>query len=277
MTDVNLSEQGLTAFPELSPETEKLELFANKIKKVPASVGALGKLKLINCFNNSIGLSLPDEIGMLSELEEVNFAANRLAMLKDAHFASWSKVSILNLNDNNLSSIGSLAPMLCLEELRLYGNQLSALPTLPVSAPKLSILEVHKNRIDSAGAPDDYFEATPALTRVSLWGNQLSALPSSLATCAGLVGVQAHANPQLERLPNGPWPSTLETLFVQETALTALPAALAECTALKRVNVSGLKLDGQANDLAAKMEKITLSKPDGIFWDKEGQCKKAPQ
>ena len=88
-----------------------MQLYANKIKKVPPSIGELKKLKLLNCFNNQIGLSLPNEIGELPDLEEVNLAANKLAMLKDVHFAKWSNVQILNLNDNNLSAIGSLAPL----------------------------------------------------------------------------------------------------------------------------------------------------------------------
>ena len=106
-----------------------------------------------------IGLSLPEEIGTLSELNEVNFAANRLAMLKDAHFISWSKVTILNLNDNNLTVLGSLAPLVALEELRLYGNQLTALPKLGASVPELKVYEIHKNNV--ADGPDDYFAATP--------------------------------------------------------------------------------------------------------------------
>jgi len=54
----------------------------------------------------------------------------------------------------------------------------------------LAILEIHKNRIETAGAPDEYFEATPALERLSIWGNQLTELPSSLSSCPKLVGLQ---------------------------------------------------------------------------------------
>ena len=35
---------GLTAFPEIPEDTEELLLYANKIKKVPPSIGALKKL-----------------------------------------------------------------------------------------------------------------------------------------------------------------------------------------------------------------------------------------
>ena len=265
---------GLTAWPDDIPaDCDELLLYANKIKKVDKAIGTLSKLTTLNLFNNVIGLSLPDEIGSLAELNEVNLAANKLAMLKDVHFASWGKVTILNLNDNNLSRMGSLAPLVALEELRLYGNQLEAFPTLSTH-PELKIYEAHKNRV--AEAPDDYFQATPALERVSIWGNQLKALPSSLCKCAKLVGVQAHENPELAALPDGPWPATLETLFIQDTKISKLPASL-EQAALKRVNISKLPLDKDADELAEKMGKMILAKPDGIFWDKSGkQTKSSP-
>ena len=275
MTEVDQNSQGLTAFPDgLSPDCEKLELYDNKIKKVQPSIGDLKKLKLLNVFNNQIGLSLPNEIGSLPDLEEVNLAANKLAMLKDVHFASWANVQILNLNDNNLSAIGSLAPCVKLEELRIYANQLTALPTLAASAPELKIFEAHKNRITSEGAPDDYFKATPALERLSIWGNALASLPASLTSCSKLVGVQAQSNPDLASLPAGPWPSTLETLFIQETKIASLPDSLKAC-ALKRVNVGKLPLDAAADKLAADMEKMVLGKSDGIWWGKDGVQKKA--
>lgn len=264
MTEVDKSSSGLTAFPDDIPaDCVKLELYANKIKKVPPSIGALKNLSCLNVFNNLIGLSLPEEIGTLTELEEVNVAANKLAMLKDAHFASWGKVQVLNLNDNNLSAIGSLAPLVSLAELRVYGNQLGALPTLAATMPELKIFECHKNRIESA--PDDYFKATPALESLSIWQNQLSSLPSSLAGCKNLLRVQAHENKSLASLPE--MPSTLETLFVQDTALTDLPKSLTSC-ALKRVNITGVKCD---EELAKAMQALVLSKSDGIFWGTDGK------
>ena len=58
----------------------------------------LEALEVLNCFNNVIGLSLPDDLGELANLTEVNMAANKLAMLKDPVFKNWSKVEVLNLN-----------------------------------------------------------------------------------------------------------------------------------------------------------------------------------
>jgi len=260
-----MNSKGLSAWPDgITEECEELALYANKIKKVPASIGQLKKLRVLNLFNNIVGLSLPEEIGTLTELTEVNFAANKIAMLKDAHFASWSKVTVLNLNDNNIATLGSLAPLVALEELRIYANQLTTLPTLG-SHPELKVLEIHKNNL--ADGPDEYFTATPALERLSIWGNQLTTLPSSLTKCAKLVGVQTQTNPKMTSLPEGPWPSSLETIFLQETKIGALPASLAKCD-LKRVNITGV---GCPDDLAKQLEGLVLSKPSAIFWDKTGK------
>lgn len=215
-------------------------------------------------FNNTIAPSIPVGIGKLTELVEVNLAANKIAMLNDKHFEGWSKVTTLNLNDNNLVACGSLAPLKALAELRIFGNQLPAMPALGVH-DDLTIFEIHKNRITEV--PDDYFDATKKLERLSIWKNELTTLPSSLVKLDHLVGVQAHENP-ITSVPDGPWPEKLETLFLQDTKLTSLPGTLASAKALKRLNIKGVGCD---DELAKKLEALVLDKKDAIFWDKTGK------
>ena len=107
---------------------------------------------------------------------------------------------------------------------------------------------------------------------MSIWGNQLKALPDSLATCAKLVGVQAQTNPALATVPQGAWPATLETLFLQETAIAKLPKSLLDC-GLKRVNITGLAVD---DGLAKAMEEMVIAKEGAIFWDKTGKQTRTP-
>ena len=96
-------------------------------------------------------------------------------------------------------------------------------------------------------------------------------MPPSLCTCAALVGVQAHEN-QLASLPAGPWPATLETLFVQSNApLTALPPSLAAGARLKRVNLSKLQLDAASTALCEQIKATVLAAEEGIFWGCDGQ------
>jgi len=246
---------------------EELLIYKNKLKELPAKIGSLGELTTFNCFNNQIK-KLPAEVGTLTKLEEVNAAANKLMMLTDAHFSSWGSVKILSLYDNNLVRIGSLAPLAALEELRISGNNLEDMPGLS-SHPKLTTLEIHKNRI--VKMDDNYFDATPALERLSIWGNMLEALPPSLPRCASLKGIQAQQN-KLSGLPDG-WPASLETLFLQENTSGAsfeLPASLKSNAKLMRVNLGKLNLEGESATTADALRTTVLAKPDGIFWGVDG-------
>lgn len=246
---------------------QELLLYKNKLKELTPKVGALKELGTLNIFNNVVK-KLPEAMGELTNLEEVNAAANKLMMLTDKHFTGWAGVKILSLYDNNLVRMGSLAPLVALEELRISGNNLEEMPKLS-SHPALTVYEIHKNRI--AAIEEDYFTKTPALERLSVWSNQLSALPPSLLTCKKLLGVQAQGN-ALSALPAGAWPATLETLFVQDqkgTAFTLAPE-LAACLKLKRVNLSNLQLDAASLGTAEKLKETCGADKTGIFWGVDG-------
>ena len=151
---LDASSNGLTSLPgmELSAckSLTSLELYANKLKDLPAEMGALAGLQTLNSFNNALR-KLPDSLGGLSALEEFNAAANKLMMLTDKHFASWGALRVLQLSDNNLVRLGSLAPLLSLEELRLSANNLEEMPSLATTGHlALSVFEIHKNRISSS-------------------------------------------------------------------------------------------------------------------------------
>lgn len=267
---------GLTAVPDeiencAGTLTEVL-LFANKIKEIPAGLTKLAKLETLNVFNNQIK-KLPLDIGKLDQLEELNCAANKLMMLTDAHFKSFASVKILSLYDNNLVRMGSITPMVALEEFRISGNNLEVMPTLASAAvgghPALLLYEIHKNRI--ATIADEYFDSTPALERLSLWGNLLTTLPSSLANLPSLIGLQAQGN-KLATLPTASWPATLQTVFLQDNYnLTSLPPSLNEsCEELLRVNLSNLDLDGASMKVAIAIRDKCIAVRDGIFWGVDG-------
>jgi len=271
-TEIDVNGNALTTLPagcfeKAQDSIESLELYGNKLKEIPAGVlGGLKHLKIINAFNNVIK-KLPADIGALVELEEVNFAANKLMMTDDAMFSSWENVKVLNLYDNNLVRMGSLAPLKALEELRISGNNLEEMPILCDDC-KVTVYEIHKNRIVKIDA--DYFEKTKGLERLSIWGNQLAELPASLLKCESLVGLQAQEN-QLASLPAGTWPASMETVFVQDNkALSKLPKELGACSKLKRVNVKGLSLDAESDQLVEQLKSMVLKSPDGIFWDPKG-------
>jgi len=265
VTSLDANSNALTALPEAIGNCSALEellCFANQIKTVPKELANAKKLKTLNLFNNKI-MKLPPELGQLSELEEVNLAANKMMQLPKEIFTSWSKVKILSANDNNLVKLGSLAPLVALQELRLFGNNLEAMPEFD-SAPELEILEIHKNRISEV--PADYFTKMPGLKRLVLNTNMLTTLPESISACTKLQQLQVAEN-KLTSLPDVAYSADLETLFVQDNPdLTSLPKGLTKCAGMKRCN------PGKAGpaDLTAALKKLSLDKPDGIFWEANG-------
>ena len=268
LKELDANDNALTALPEVlvgCVALEKLLVYKNKIKALPPAFPP--SLTELNFFNNLVR-KLPDSIGELKCLEEVNFSANKLMMTNDKMFAGWASVKVLNMYDNNLVRFGSLAPLVALEELRLHSNNLEELPTLPASAPELKIIEAHKNRI--AAIKDDYFAGTPALERISLWSNALTALPSSLVASPALVGMQVQEN-QLASVPGGlAWSPKLETVFLQSNSITTLPSELKACASLKRVNLSKLQLDGAGSEVAEAVKALCLAQSGGIFWGTDG-------
>ena len=284
---INASDNQLTSLPDEIGDCvalEELLLFKNQLKKLPSTLGKLKSLRVLNLFNNKL-MSFPGSLGQCTELEEVNAAANKLALLSDESLAGWGRVKILNLYDNNLVKVGNLAPLTSLVELRVYNNNLEALPALPAICP-LELLEAHNNRL--ASVDDDYFASAPRLRRLLLAGNQLTALPASLSrSCARLQFLQVGGN-QIGELSMEPrrtmlddtallddaaallcWPE-LETLFLEQNPIAALPPELPRCTKLLRCNLSGTKLaDGDA--VVAAMLKLVLARPGGSFWSVNGR------
>ena len=252
-----------------SPDLESVEVYANKIKEIEAGVlTPLTKCTTLNAFNNQIK-KIPPDLASCVALEELNFAANKMMMLTDAHFAALTALTVLNMQDNNLVRFGSLANCKALEEIRLYGNNLEEIPAIGDGLPALRIIEIHKNRISAIG--DDYFAGTPKLQSLNIGKNSLATLPPSLfSKCAELTMVQAEEN-KIESLPSVDFPAGLQTLFLQDNPWKALPKELAKCSKLKRFNVTNAQSDSATDELIAGLKKIVLSQDGGIFWGKTGE------
>ena len=225
---------------------------------------------MLNIFNNKV-TRLPAELGQLPALEEVNLAANKLMALPEV--PGWSRVRILNLYDNRLVKIGSLAGCVALVELRLYNNNLEAMPMLPPGEESsIELIELNNNRI--ASMADDYFASTPRLRRLALAGNQLTSLPSSLTSCSALQFLIVGDN-QIGSLPAMPtvgelcWPG-LETLFIERNPITSLPSELLASSCLLRCNLTGAALDA-TDETSKQLMLAILKRPGGSFWTVNGR------
>jgi internalin A len=101
---------------------------------------------------------LPEAIGQLSQLQELNLSYNQLNTLPEA-IGQLSKLKVLNLTHNRLSTLPEAIGQLSeLKKLHLSGNQLSTLPEAMQSLKTLEELYLHGN--SGLGLPDQVFGPT---------------------------------------------------------------------------------------------------------------------
>ena len=251
--------------PELGrcEQLEELLLYKNSIKALPKELSELRSLKVLNIFNNKV-TRLPAELGQLPALEEVNLAANKLMALPEV--PGWSRVRILNLYDNRLVKIGSLAGCVALVELRLYNNNLEAMPMLPPGEESsIELIELNNNRI--ASMADDYFASTPLCAGSPLHEEPL---PSSLTSSAAVSYRRRQSDWQPPRDADRRqlcWPG-LETLFIGAIPSPRYPASslfpAASCV------VTGTALDA-TDETSKQLMLAILKRPGGSFWTVNGR------
>ncbi|KAL1519424.1 hypothetical protein AB1Y20_022947 [Prymnesium parvum] len=109
---LDLSNRGLTSIPEgLNIHAKQLDIFSNqltslagveqlnaleeiqaydnKLKNINA-ITSMRQLRTLNVYNNRVS-SIPEDVGRLENLQEVNVAGNKLMALSDKVFSAWHK------------------------------------------------------------------------------------------------------------------------------------------------------------------------------------------
>lgn len=156
---------------------------------------------------------IPDTLGHLETLTDVNISSNQLVFLPD--------------------TIGQLSR---LTRLDANTNQLAELPASIGDLKRLKVLNLHQNRLDEL--PPSLGECE-ALEELRLGFNNLRALPESLGQLSNLQRLQVHLN-QLKRLPKSIWSlDRLTELDTHFNYLGKLPSELGQMTSLTRLNVAG--------------------------------------
>jgi len=238
---------------------ETLLVYKNALTALPESLSGLQSLQEINCFNNKI-LKLPPALGQLAAAEEVNLSANKVMKVDAGAIASWTSVKVLNFYDCRILQLASLAHMQALKELRLFGNQLREMPELGSSMPHLTILEVSRNQISSI--PDTFFGGLPQLSYLRISGNKLTSLPASVGSTA-LETLLVDDNALTELPGELAAMSTIKVLLINGNALTSLPSEFGANPTITRINLKGNPIQGCAETLVALQS--ACNKNDGVF------------
>lgn len=198
---LDLSRNNLTKFPNLSGSRElkkvillfndltlddlkhrqpssivEVNLANNKIKYVPASIGAFSSVKKLNFNNNQID-SVSPAIGSLRDLEELSFYKNRLSTIPSAVYA-LPRLRVIDLYFNDIARADArLGEMKNLEILYLANNRLYTLPPNLGQLAGLKELYLHHNRLSNL--PESVGELK-GLTVLRINDNQLLEFPQFL-------------------------------------------------------------------------------------------------
>ena len=107
---------------------KELYLESNQLSgKIPAELGSLAKLELLNLYHNQLNGGIPAELGNLAELKHLNIDNNQLNGEIPAELGNLSQLESLYLADNQLTGQvpSELSNLSRLESFSLDGNQLT--------------------------------------------------------------------------------------------------------------------------------------------------------
>ncbi|KAJ2114286.1 cysteinyl-tRNA synthetase, partial [Coemansia sp. RSA 922] len=220
---LNVSNNNLPAFPLVVTKIASLvdlDISLNRIPDIPNSISSLVNLVKLNVMGNSLTGNLPEGLGRLSKLEELDVRQNKLqdfgvtaklAVLKllytesnivtRAHMELTSAVSV-SLRSNKLTQCHLTNPAHTLVFLDLSRNQLTELPPDTfVHLPMLEHLVLDSNHIVSI--PPSVGNLSN-LVRLSCANNILSLIPIELTRLEKLTTLDLHNN-NLKLLPPEIW------------------------------------------------------------------------
>jgi Leucine-rich repeat (LRR) protein len=224
-----------TAFPDSIQSLVKLTSFiTNGGLPIPNWIGKLRNLKQLNFTKGNL-TSLPDSLQDLHQLQELYLSNNAFETLPD-WIGKLSSLSILDLANNKLKSLPeSIGNLKMLKSLDLDSNQLTTLPESFQDLTSLTYLILQNNQLTSL---PEWIRNLDQLTSLNVAYNKLKALPETIGKLTSLKGLYADDN-QLKSLPESLGDlKSLEDLQLEYNQLTSLPESIGHLRMLKIMDVS---------------------------------------
>ena len=204
---------------------EILNLSFNDLSgSIPAALGNLSALKGLGLERNALSGSIPAALGKLDALENLGARYNRLSGSIPVELGDLSALEYLDLEDNDLSGSipEKLGDLSALKGLYLDDNELSG--SIPAKLGELdALVELFLDNNDLSGSIPAKLGELSALKALFLDNNDLSGpIPAEL----GELGA-------------------LKRLFLDNNDLSgSIPAALGDLSALEYLNLDGNELSG---------------------------------
>ncbi|VDK40104.1 unnamed protein product [Taenia asiatica] len=239
-----------TSIRVLSAHLCELSLYTNKLVSLPDEIGTLTQLTKLMVQENSLN-SLPDSLAECTRLSILDVRHNKLGEIPPVVYR-LSNLVLLLLHCNRIRVVdGDIGRLTKLQVLSLGENKIRNLPSIPgvCELKQLTTLDVSKSQLERL--PDAQNDSAMPLTKIGLLLSQLLPLglyfvgrPSLVAALAvGIIHI-----PSLS-VEIGQCRSLTE-ISVQNNKLTSLPESIGELTRLERLGIKYNHLEALPAPLA---------------------------
>lgn len=212
LTSLGASDCRFSEFPQVICQMKnirKLGIFNNLFSTLPKEIGNLRLMTKLDLSGNAL-TCLPEEIGNLTELNWLNLSQNRLESIPDS-MAKLIKLKELGLAHNKLKRLPDLSPLTELTLLPVYNNELEELGDWIGNLIELNKLDLSCNQLQSVPAT---ILLPPKLTFINLRKNRLKDFSDKIY------------DKRIDAMIQVPQPMELCTIDVRENELEYLPLAL---------------------------------------------------
>jgi len=183
-----------------------------RLKRLPDAIGGMTSLTELDLHDCALA-ALPETIGELVNLRELRVHTNRLTALP-AGIGKLRRLTTLDVSSNQLAELPATLAELPLRELSLRANRFRTLPDVATRLP-LEKITLSENALDVADAFRK-LATIPTLRHVDVSATQLTVLPKEV----GLL-------------------TQIESLHVGWNNLYDLPRALAKLVRLRSIHLGG--------------------------------------
>ncbi|KAJ1821286.1 cysteinyl-tRNA synthetase, partial [Coemansia sp. RSA 2598] len=236
---LNVSNNNLPVFPKVVTRIkslEELDISLNRIPAIPDEISLLVNLVKLNIMGNSLAGNLPNGLGCLARLEELDVRQNRL---QDLSVISELAGLRLLYTESNMVTRADME-LACAASVSLRSNKLTQC-RLTNPAHTLVFLDLSRNQLTEL--PSDTFVHLPMLERLVLDSNHIVTIPSSVGYLSNLVHLSCANNIlslipiELTRLEK------LTTLDLHNNNLKMLPPEIWLMPRLNSLNLSSNLLE----------------------------------
>ena len=168
-----------------------LDLKKNKLKALPNSFSKLSGLCNLNLDDNQFSV-IPASFKNLVNLNELSVASNKLQLVEDDAFATMTKLTVLDLHQNQMKGVFNSVPeSQKLDQLLLSFNHIDTLENLQ-RCKNLTVLDLHNNQFSKLS---DHICELYHLKTLKISNNNLSDINPKVSLIDSLVRMSIEGNP----------------------------------------------------------------------------------